>query len=140
MGKSATVPPPCQRKDETFMTQTNSLAPRLTIMAAGVIGAAGVMAAAGASHGGDGSNLGAIAMICLAHGPALLALGLSGWHGRWLRAAAALLALGTLVFAGDLLARQYLGHSAFPMAAPIGGVGMIAGWIAAFIGGLVGRD
>jgi uncharacterized membrane protein YgdD (TMEM256/DUF423 family) len=121
------------------MTETNRVATRLTIMAAGIIGAGGVMAAAGASHGGDGSNLGPIAMVCLAHGPALLALGLSSLRGRWLSAAAALLALGTLVFAGDLLARQYLGHGAIPLAAPIGGVGMIGGWIAVIVGGLVSR-
>jgi uncharacterized membrane protein YgdD (TMEM256/DUF423 family) len=121
------------------MTETNRVATRLTIMAAGIIGAGGVMAAAGASHGGDGSNLGPIAMVCLAHGPALLALGLSSLRGRWLSAAAALLALGTLVFAGDLLARQYLGHGAIPLAAPIGGVGMIGGWIAVIVGGVVSR-
>lgn len=121
------------------MTQSNRVATQLTIVAAGLIGAGGVMAAAAASHGGDGSNLGPIAMVCLAHGPALLALGLSSLHGRWFRAAAALLALGTLVFAGDLLTRQYLGHGAVPLAAPIGGVGMIGGWIAVIVGGLAGR-
>ena len=121
------------------MTQTNRLTTRLTIMAAGIIGAGGVMAAAAASHGGDGSNLGPIAMVCLAHGPALLALGLSSLRGRWFTAAAALLALGTLVFAGDLLARQYLGYGVLPLAAPIGGLGMIGGWIAVVVGGLLNR-
>ena len=130
---------PQSRRGDHFMTQTHSISGRITLMAAGVIGAGGVMAAAGASHGGDGANLGPIAMVCLAHGPALLALGLSSWRGRWLGAAAALLAVGTLVFAGDLLVRQYFGHAAFPLAAPIGGVGMIGGWIAAFIGGLTAR-
>ena len=120
------------------MTQTNPIARRLTIVAAGAIGAGGVMAAAGASHSG-GSNLGPVAMVCLAHGPALLALGLSSLRGRWFTAAAAFLALGTLAFAGDLLARQYLGHGASPLAAPIGGVGMIGGWIAVIVGGLVSR-
>jgi uncharacterized membrane protein YgdD (TMEM256/DUF423 family) len=131
--------PPRQRKDEVFMTQTNPIASRLTVAAAGAIGAGGMVAAAADSHGGGGSHLGPVAMVCLAHGPALLALGLSSVRGRWLTAAAALLALGTLVFAGDLLARQYLGHRAFPFAAPIGGVGMIGGWIAVIVGGLVSR-
>ena len=120
------------------MTQANPVLRRLTIAIAGLVGAGGVMAAAGAAHGGDGYNLGPIAMICLAHGPALLALGLSPMRGRLFAAAAMLLGLGTMIFAGDLLARQYLGHAAFAMAAPIGGIGMIGGWIAIVAGGLFG--
>ncbi|HTM77267.1 MAG TPA: DUF423 domain-containing protein [Devosia sp.] len=121
------------------MTTANSVLTRLTIAFAGLIGAVGVMAAAGASHGGDGGNLGPVAMICLAHGPALLALGLSSVQGRLLRAGAVLLGCGTLVFVGDLLARHFFGHSAFPMAAPIGGVGMIGGWLSIVAAGLFGR-
>jgi uncharacterized membrane protein YgdD (TMEM256/DUF423 family) len=118
------------------MAQTGSILQRLTIMVAGILGGGGVMAAAAASHGGDGTNLGPIAMVCLAHGPALLALGLSPLRARLFEAAAILLGLGTLVFAGDLLARQFLGHAAFPMAAPIGGVGMIGGWLMITAGGV----
>lgn len=112
---------------------------RLTIAVAGLLGGGGVMAAAAASHGGDGTNLGPVAMVCLAHGPALLALGLSSRRGRWFDAAAILLGVGTLVFAGDLLVRQYFGHAAFPLAAPIGGMGMIGGWLAVMLGGLLSR-
>ncbi|WP_375451914.1 DUF423 domain-containing protein [uncultured Devosia sp.] len=118
------------------MARTNPGFERITIALAGVLGGGGVMAAAGAAHGGAGSNLGSIAMVCLAHGPALLALGLAGPRGRLFAAAAILLGLGTLVFAGDLLARQYLGRAAFPLAAPLGGMGMIAGWIAVIAAGL----
>jgi len=121
------------------MAQINPVLARLTIVAAGILGGGGVMAAAGASHGGDGSNLGPIAMVCLAHGPALLALGLSSLRGRIFDSAAILLGLGTLVFAGDLLTRQYLEHAAFPMAAPIGGIGMIGGWIAVIVGGVTSQ-
>ena len=121
------------------MAQTNPVLARLIIVVAGILGGGGVMAAAAASHGGDGTNLDPIAMVCLAHGPALLALGLSSLRGRLFDAAAILLGLGTLVFAGDLLVRQYLGHAAFPMAAPIGGVGMIGGWVAVIVGGLFSR-
>jgi uncharacterized membrane protein YgdD (TMEM256/DUF423 family) len=35
-----------------------------------------------------------------------------------------------VLFAGDLSLRQYAGHSLFPMAAPTGGMVMIAGWLA----------
>ena len=121
------------------MALANPVLARLTIVVAGILGGGGVMAAAAASHGDDGTNLGSIAMVCLAHGPALLALGLSSLRGRLFDVAAILLGLGTLVFSGDLLVRQYLGHAAFPMAAPIGGVGMIGGWLAVIIGGLFSR-
>ncbi|KKC35573.1 hypothetical protein WH87_16110 [Devosia epidermidihirudinis] len=111
---------------------------RLTLVAAGIIGAAGVMAAAGASHGEASRNLSAVATICLAHGPALLALGLAG-RGRILRFAAVSLGLGTLVFAGDLGVREWLGHGLFPGAAPLGGGGMILGWAAIVAAGAFAR-
>jgi uncharacterized membrane protein YgdD (TMEM256/DUF423 family) len=43
--------------------------------------------------------------------------------------AAALLALGTLVFVADLGMREWQGHGLFAGAAPLGGLGMIAGWL-----------
>ena len=110
------------------MSGQNDMAWRLVLALAGVIGACGVMAAAAASHG-DSRNLAAIATIALAHGPALLALGLVG-RGRVLGLAAALLAMGTLVFIGDLGMREWLGQGLFPGAAPLGGAGMIGGWFA----------
>jgi uncharacterized membrane protein YgdD (TMEM256/DUF423 family) len=100
---------------------------RVLLVAAGVLGAVGVMAAAGASHGGESRNLSAIATICLAHGPAVLALGLAA-KGRLLVGAGLVLAIGTLVFAGDLGIREWLGHSLFPGAAPLAGGAMILGW------------
>ena len=111
------------------MNRVNDTGWRLVLVAAGVIGAGGVMAAAAASHGGEARNLGAMAAIGLAHGPTLLALGLAG-RGRVLAVAALLLALGTIVFAGDLGMREWLGRGLFPGAAPLGGIGMIGGWLA----------
>ena len=111
---------------------------RLTLGMAGFIGAVGVMAAAAASHTGESRNLSAIASVCLAHGPALLALALFG--GRpWLVRSGLLLAAGTALFAADLGMREWQGHSLFPLAAPIGGGAMIIAWIllalAAFVVG-----
>lgn len=108
---------------------------RVVLAAAGVLGAVGVMAAAGVSHGGDQRNLGAIAAIGLAHGPALLALALAG-RGRLLAIAAGMLALGTAIFIGDLGIRAWLGQGLFPGAAPIGGVGMIAAWLTLVVAAL----
>ena len=106
---------------------------RILLVAASLAGAGGVMAAAAASHG-ESRNLAAIAAICLAHGPALLALGLAG-RGRVLRGAGMVLALGTLLFAADLGVREMLGHGLFPGAAPLGGIAMILGWVAIAVGG-----
>ena len=120
------------------MAGRNDIARRLALAAAGLIGAGGVMAAAAASHGEESRNLAAIAAIALAHGPALLALGLAG-RGRMLTMAAMLLAAGTMIFAGDLGMREWLGHGMFPGAAPLGGVGMIGGWLAIVGAALVRR-
>ncbi|WDR03809.1 DUF423 domain-containing protein [Devosia algicola] len=112
---------------------------RLVVVSGGVFGAIGVMSAAGASHSGDARNLGAIASICLAHGPALLALGLHGVRGRLYAGAALLLGFGTLIFVGDLALRQWLGASPLPVAAPVGGIGMIAGWLMVILGGITAQ-
>nr|WP_295886109.1 DUF423 domain-containing protein [uncultured Devosia sp.] len=111
---------------------------RVVLAMAGMLGAIGVMAAAGASHGGEQRNLSAIAAIGLAHGPALLALALAG-RGRALGIAAALLAIGTAIFVGDLAVREWVGRGLFPGAAPLGGVGMIGGWLAVVVAALVWR-
>ncbi|MGB3027367.1 DUF423 domain-containing protein [Paradevosia shaoguanensis] len=103
---------------------------RIALGLGGLIGGAGVALAAAASHVGDEHLLGAASTICLAHGPALLALGLHGLPTRVLRVAATLLGVGTLLFVGDLITRYFTGSGLFPGAAPIGGVGLIGGWIA----------
>lgn len=120
------------------MNRVNDTGWRLVLIAAGVIGAGGVMAAAAASHGGAARNLGAVAAIGLAQGPALLALGLAG-RGRVLATAALLLALGTLIFGADLGMREWLGRGLFPGAAPLGGAGMIGGWLAVAAAGMAWR-
>jgi len=119
------------------MRTGNDIGARLLLLTAGLAGMAGIMAAAAASHGGESRNLAAIAAICLAHGPALLALGLAG-QGRLLRGAGLVLAAGTLVFAGDLGVREWLGHGLFTGAAPLGGGAMILGWVAIAVAGATG--
>ncbi|MDE1996476.1 MAG: DUF423 domain-containing protein [Rhizobiaceae bacterium] len=106
----------------------------LTLFFTGVIGAAGVALAAAASHGGDTHFLGSASTMCLAHAPALLALYAGYDRIRTAPLAALLLGLGTLIFAGDLVNRHFGGTSLFPLAAPTGGFGMIAGWVVVAIG------
>ncbi|MCS6760792.1 MAG: hypothetical protein MO846_01350 [Candidatus Devosia symbiotica] len=51
---------------------------RILVLAVGLAGMSGVMALAAVSRGGGSRNLAAIAAISLAHGSALLVLGLLG--------------------------------------------------------------
>ncbi|WP_108396527.1 DUF423 domain-containing protein [Devosia submarina] len=110
---------------------------RLLIAAGGIAGAVGVAAAAAGSHG-ESRNLSAIALICLAHGPALLALGLAG-AGRLFWWSAILLAGGTVLFAADLAVREWMNRGLFPGAAPLGGMGMIVGWLALVVAAAAGK-
>jgi uncharacterized membrane protein YgdD (TMEM256/DUF423 family) len=107
---------------------------RLLLVFAGLIGAVGVATAASASHATESRNIAAIASICLAHGPALLAVALAGKTRAW-QVAGTILALGTLLFVGDLAIREWTGQGLFPGAAPLGGGAMMLGWISlAFVG------
>ena len=95
----------------------------------GILGAAGVMLAAAATHTGDTYVLSNASAMCLAHAPVLIALFI-GWDKiKTALPAGLILGLGTLLFAGDLVSRHFGGSSLFPMAAPIGGMGMILGWL-----------
>lgn len=110
------------------MKRLDNLRP-LILFLSGVFGAAGVAMAAAASHGGDARLLGTASTMCLIHAPALIALYLGHRELRTATLAALVIALGTLLFAGDLLCRQVLGSGIFPMAAPTGGTVMIIGWL-----------
>jgi uncharacterized membrane protein YgdD (TMEM256/DUF423 family) len=110
---------------------------RVLLAMAGVVGALGVAAAAASSHG-DSRNLGAVATICLAHGPALLAVALFGGR-RLLLGAGLVLALGTVVFVADLAMREYAGQALFTGAAPIGGALMMLGWLGFVVVGALGK-
>ena len=108
---------------------------RILVGVAGLLGAIGVATAAMASHGDDIRKLAAISAMALAHAPVLLALGLVG-RGRALSIACLVLTAGCLIFVADLAMRHWIGTSLFPGAAPIGGGGMILGWLGLAIVGM----
>jgi uncharacterized membrane protein YgdD (TMEM256/DUF423 family) len=94
---------------------------------AGLCGAVGVALAAAGSHAAD-ANLAIAANFLLFHAPALIALsllrgnrlaGIAGW----------VLAVGLVLFAGDLVMRAKAGTPLFPFAAPLGGGALILGWL-----------
>ncbi|NRF11890.1 DUF423 domain-containing protein [Agrobacterium pusense] len=94
-----------------------------------LLGAAGVMLAAAATHTGETYMVGNASAMALAHAPVLIALHIGADRIRTAIPAGLILGLGTAIFAGDLVIRHFSGHSLFPYAAPLGGIGMIAGWL-----------
>ncbi|WP_425314493.1 DUF423 domain-containing protein [Rhizobium cremeum] len=118
------------------MLSTSEALNRLLPALAGLMGAAGVGLAAAATHTGSEGLLGPASAMCLAHAPALLALRAGGHRIPTATVSGLVLALGTLLFAGDLVSKQFLATRLFPMAAPAGGILMIAGWLIAGAGAL----
>ncbi|WP_375457499.1 DUF423 domain-containing protein [uncultured Methylobacterium sp.] len=112
-------------------------ADRILIALACLAGALGVGASAAAAHIPRADSLKTAAQFLLFHAPAILALvglGAAGLtHRLAARAAAAALALGLVLFSGDLALRALAGRALFPMAAPSGGVILMAGWLIAAI-------
>ncbi len=109
---------------------TNTVFRAGSLFLSGILGAAGVALAAAATHTGAAHMLGNASAMCLAHAPILLGL-FVGWDRiRTALPASVLLGLGTVLFAGDLVSRQFTESGLFPMAAPAGGLGMILGWLA----------
>lgn len=94
---------------------------------AGLLGALGVATAAYASHAGE-TNLAIAANFLLFHAPAFIALSLVP-RTRLVAIAGWVLLVGLALFAGDLATRSLAGSALFPMAAPVGGGGLILGWL-----------
>lgn len=107
---------------------------RAVVVLGALAGLAGVGLAAAAAHGTGGGTLDTAARFLLAHAPALLAIAAlvgTGHLGRFAgRVAAALLALGLVLFCGDLTVRAFAGIAPLRLAAPTGGVLLMLGWAA----------
>lgn len=106
---------------------------------AGLFGMCGIGLAAAASHLDDQRLLGSAALMGLVHAPALVGLVAAGDRIRFRSLSGALLILGVLLFAGDLVKRHFTGGALFPMSAPSGGMIMMAGWLVVGLGALLAR-
>jgi uncharacterized membrane protein YgdD (TMEM256/DUF423 family) len=100
---------------------------------AGLMGAAGVVLAAASAHGAPGSGLDSAGYLLLTHAAAVIG-GTALLHHAMLSRTVGLIALcgfvlGGALFAGDVAARAYIGARLFPMAAPTGGMILIASWL-----------
>ena len=107
---------------------------------AGLLGATGVGAAAVAAHLGGGQLLQTAATFLMIHSVAVLAiaaLGQSAGHGpAYIFGLAGLLLMaGMVLFCCDFATRALAGRPLFSMAAPSGGVLLIAGWLTAGLAG-----
>ncbi|MBV8662234.1 MAG: DUF423 domain-containing protein [Hyphomicrobiales bacterium] len=97
------------------------------------MGAAGVALAAAGQHADGGELTTTASTFLVLHAAALLG---ASAHARQRSRPRALLscgfalAIGTILFAGDLAARAFAGARLFPFAAPLGGSLMILSWLA----------
>ena len=105
---------------------------RLHLCLAGLLGAIGVVLLAAGSHSG-GELLTTAGQILLFHAPVIIAATVARKSGhlgvltsQW---GLALLILGSVIFAANLVLLHGFGARLFPFAAPSSGVMMILGWL-----------
>jgi uncharacterized membrane protein YgdD (TMEM256/DUF423 family) len=111
------------------------------IAVAGIYGAFGVATAAVSAHLAGDTRLETASSFLLLHAAALLGMAAAARAfalGRWILVPAWAVALGALMFCGDLIVRVAYGESPLPMTAPIGGVLLIVGWLGLSIGAGLG--
>jgi uncharacterized membrane protein YgdD (TMEM256/DUF423 family) len=106
----------------------------IILLLAGLMGAGGVVLAAADAHAAPGAGLAGAAYMLLFHaaalvgGAALLQQGVL-WRPLLLAVLIAWI-VGAALFSGDVALRAFAGHRLFPLAAPTGGIVLIAGWLA----------
>jgi uncharacterized membrane protein YgdD (TMEM256/DUF423 family) len=105
----------------------------LLVAIAGLMGAAGIALAAAGAHSTPGVGLDSAGHMLLFHAGAVIAAALAVGAGLLWRplglVGAGGLVLGALLFSGDIALRAFAGHRLFPMAAPTGGIVLIASWL-----------
>lgn len=113
---------------------------KLLAIAAGVFGATGIILSAVAAHLEPSPALQSASLILLVHAPAIIAIlvavrtGVMPQIGGLLGLTA--LVIGAFLFSGDLTLRIFVGNPLFPLAAPTGGILLIAGWAILAVSGI----
>ncbi len=110
---------------------------------AGLMGASGIALTAASAHGTPGAGLDSAGYLLLIHAASVIG-GVALLHQAMLSRIVGLVALcgfvvGAALFAADVASRAYLGSRLFPMAAPSGGMIMIAGWLVLAVAALTAR-
>jgi len=105
----------------------------ILVVLAGLMGAGGIILAAAGAHAAPGAGLDSAAYMLLFHatavlgGAALVQQGLL-WRPIMLVVLVAWV-IGAVLFSGDIALRALAGHRLFAMAAPTGGIILIAAWL-----------
>jgi uncharacterized membrane protein YgdD (TMEM256/DUF423 family) len=103
------------------------------IVLAGLMGASGVILAAAGAHAAPGTGLDSAAYMVLFHAVAVLGgVALIQQSVLWRPIMVFVLAawvLGAVLFSSDVALRALVGYRLFLMAAPTGGIILIAAWI-----------
>ena len=118
-----------------------------TLIAAGMLGFLGVLFAAAGSHWIEGLDEPALyrrwqaaSVINLVHAAMLTALALSAGRGRAIAWAGGLITAGVLAFSGSIYFSLISGTTGQLSLAPVGGVLLLAGWIAVASAGFSPRE
>ncbi|MGI3900231.1 MAG: DUF423 domain-containing protein [Janthinobacterium lividum] len=103
------------------------------VVCSGLLGAVGVIVGAAGTHRGGGELTRISSEFLLIHAAVILAgsamaLVLGRTSGLWV-AALGLLTVGAILFSGELALAGFLDWRPFPLAAPTGGLCLIAGWM-----------
>jgi uncharacterized membrane protein YgdD (TMEM256/DUF423 family) len=118
-----------------------AMTPTILIALAGLMGAAGVMLLAAGAHAAPGAGLDSAGQVLLFHAAAVVALIAALHQGLLFRPLALAAAIGFIIgaalFSGDIALRALAGHRLFPLAAPSGGIVLIASWLAITIAALI---
>ena len=114
----------------------------ILIALAGLMGAAGVALAAASAHAIPGAGLDSSAYILLFHAVAVLGGTALMQHGAPNRPLMLLVLgawiVGAALFSGDIALRAFTGHRLFPLAAPSGGMILIAAWLGLTVAAVTG--
>jgi uncharacterized membrane protein YgdD (TMEM256/DUF423 family) len=105
----------------------------ILLVLVGLMGACGIVLAAAGAHAAPGAGLDSAAYMLLFHAVAVIGVAAIVQQGPlWRPLAIAALAawiVGAILFSGDIALRAFAGHRLFAMAAPSGGIILIAGWL-----------
>ena len=98
---------------------------------AGLMGAAGVLVAAAGTHGGGGDLARTASEFLMIHAVAVIAAGAAALRRPLVLLAVAmgLLTVGGILFGGELALAALADWRPLPLAAPGGGMCLIAGWL-----------
>jgi len=123
-------------------TPKGSVTLAILIALAGLMGASGIILVAAGAHLTTGAGLVSAGYMMLFHATALLGGAALLQQGLlWRRIILVVLTawvLGAALFSGDIALRIFTGHRLFAMAAPTGGIILIAGWLTLSVAAIKG--